>query len=142
MEDRFEKKITLLLTDGSRLLADFVAEEELEGSKTRYKVSATVRGNLVVGVSERGYFRALQNVRRELEKDDVLLHCFGASEDVYPSGMQESMGPALKAYRTELGKQALSKDIVDIFDSDSSVKASTVSEQELFHQNWLRSLQP
>jgi len=54
-------------------------------------------------------------MRVELDREEILLECFGASEDVFPSPMQESMGSTLKAYRTRMGQQALTSDIVDIF---------------------------
>lgn len=140
--DQFVRPVCLLLKDGSRSSVNIVVEETIEESKTSYQVTMTWEGRVFVGSSKIGFFRALQKMRVELEHRGILLDCFGASENVYPSPMQESMGPALKAYRTQPGKQALLQDIVDIFDTDGSVKSSTVEEQNLFHETWLRSLQP
>ncbi|MFA5952533.1 MAG: hypothetical protein WC807_19885 [Hyphomicrobium sp.] len=137
--EKFQAKIDVVNRDGAEP-ALIVAEEILTDQEETYRVTLSCRGEKIVGESERGFFAALQEVRITLEGREALLHCFGASEDVYPSPMQESMGPAVLAYRTRLGEQALSKDIVNIFDSDGTVKPSSVQEQKEFHQRWLQSL--
>jgi len=86
------------------------------------------------------FFEALKQLRLELEKTDALLHCFGASENVYPSGMQGSMGPAVLAYKMRIGSPALRQDIVNIFEADETVVPSTVEQQERFHRRWIDSL--
>jgi hypothetical protein len=108
-----------------RVLAD--VEEPSSSDENTHTITLAVEGRIVAGASERNLFRALRNLRLELEKHDILLKCFGASEDVYPSGMQEDMGSAELAYKTRLGERALTKDIVNIFDCDESVKPVTVS---------------
>jgi len=86
------------------------------------------------------FFEALKQLRLELEKTDALLHCFGASENVYPSGMQRSIGPAVLAYKMRIGSPALRQDIVNIFEADETVVPSTVEQQERFHRRWIDSL--
>jgi hypothetical protein len=82
----------------------------------------------------------LKQLRLDLEKTDALLYCFGASENVYPSGMQKSMGPAVLAYKMRIGFPALRQDIVNIFEADETVVPSTVEQQERFHRRWIDSL--
>src|SRR5262249_31979724 len=53
-------------------------------------------------------------LRLQVENDNILLHCFGASENVYPSGMQIE-GGAITAWRTYMGRQAsIEDDIVTL----------------------------
>lgn len=138
--DRFEKTVALALADGSRTALDLNMEEVEKEGRTIYEVAAPYKGRTMSGMSDRGYFDALRKVRISLEQEGALLHCFGASEDVYPSPMRESMGPVLEAYCVRLGQQARSSDLVDIFDSDPTVRPATVEQQELFHQKWLAGL--
>lgn len=116
------------------------ADEQWEGDTCLYSVEVNVNGHIRIGTSREGFFDALRNVRKDLEKDGMLLCCFGASENVYPSGMQLSMGSAILAYKNTLGQPALRKDIVNIFDTDDSVKPSTVEQQKMFHERWGQSL--
>ncbi len=90
--------------------------------------------------SKRDFFEALRQLRLDLEKSGALLCCFGASENVYPSGMQRDMGPAVGAYKMTLGAQALRRDIVNIFEADETVIPSTVEQQERFRERWFNSL--
>jgi hypothetical protein len=137
--DHFTERVDLVHSDGSRSPAGLYIEERIENGEMLYTITLLHNGRTVGGRSERGFFHALQNLRLELEKDNILLHCFGASEDVYPSGMQVSMGPASSAYRMRLGEPALRRDIVWIFASDDSVKPATVQQQEQF-ERWFASL--
>lgn len=49
------------------------------------------------------YFAALLKLRRELESRGVMLQCWGALRDVWPSGMQADMGCGLVAHRRSDG---------------------------------------
>ena len=94
--DQFTRQIVLLLKGGSRSAIDVIIEEVLdERKKMLYGVTTTWNGRALIGLSEVGFFDALLKMRIEFENEEVLLMCFGASEDVYPSAMQQSMGPAL-----------------------------------------------
>ncbi len=137
--EQYTEKVELVLNDGSRSPADLNIEVREEASRAFYAVTLELNGKTVAGQSKEGLFDALRKLRMTLEKDKVLLHCFGASENVYPSGMQVSFG-GTKAYRMRLGAPALLKDIVDIFASDDSVRPSTVEQQEKFRERWLASL--
>jgi hypothetical protein len=119
---RCTKRLDVVLDNGSRFCADLETEERVEGHKTLYVLALS-----------------LKNLLRVLETDGILLHCFGASEDVYPSGMQVSAG-GKKAYRMRLGAPTRRQDVVDIFASDDSVRPSTVEKQERFRERWLASL--
>jgi hypothetical protein len=137
--DQSSRRVVGRLSDGTARAFDLSLEERIEGDESIYSICIEPDGKMM-GLSPEGYFSALKNLRIELEKIGILLVCFGASENVYPSAMQLSMGPAELAYRTRLGEQARREDIVNIFDSDESVSPATVEQQEKYNQEWLQSL--
>jgi hypothetical protein len=139
-ERYFAGEITVVLADGSRVPAKVTADEIYALDKEIYRVSLEQGPEVRVAESEEDFFEALKRLRLDLEKTGALLHCFGASENVYPSGMQKSMGPAILAYKMRIGFPALSKDIVNIFEADETVVPSTVEQQERFRQRWFDSL--
>src|ERR1700752_894126 len=61
------------------------------------------------------YFEAFCQIRRQLEKDGLIPFCYGASLNVYPSGMARDMGLGLKAYKLTIGQHARMQDLVEIF---------------------------
>jgi hypothetical protein len=136
----FSGEITVILADGSRLPAKVIADEILRAGKEIHRISLELGADVRTAESERDFFEALRKLRLELEKTGALLCCFGASENVYPSGMQRGMGPAISAYKMTLGAPALLRDIVDIFDADETVIPSTVEQQERFRERWFKSL--
>jgi hypothetical protein len=112
------------------------APEDFEQVKLRLEFG----DNLLEVRTKDGYFRALCALREQIESSGMLLECYGASENVYPSPMIEAMGYAEKAYKQVLGKPALSADLVSIFDVGPDVIPSTVAQQREFHERWLKSL--
>jgi hypothetical protein len=136
--DQSSREVIGQLNDGSRQVLKLNLEERIEGDMSVYSIGLECGSRVMVGTSPDGYFDALKELRIELEQIGILLVCFGASKDVYPSPMQVSMGPAELAYRTRLGEQTEREDIVNIFDYEESVRPATVEQQEKFHQEWLR----
>jgi len=139
-EQYFAGDIAIVLADGSRVPAKVTADEIYVGGKEVYRISLEQGIEAKTAESEADFFEALKHLRLDLEKTNALLYCFGASENVYPSGMQRSMGPAVLAYKMRIGSPALRQDIVNIFEADETVVPSTVERQELFHQRWIASL--
>jgi hypothetical protein len=90
--------------------------------------------------AERGYFYALCGLRKQLEAIGLLIFCYGAIENVFPSPMIEAMGYGEKAYRLTLGRPALMQDLVSIFDYEANLIPVTVQKQSEFYDKWLRSL--
>jgi hypothetical protein len=86
------------------------------------------------------YFEALCRVREVLEQDGARLLCYGASRDVYPSGMARDMGSGLRAYRTSMGHRASGSDLMDIFATGPDVQPATVEEQRRYRDEWLVSI--
>jgi hypothetical protein len=86
------------------------------------------------------FFEALARVRIQLESDHLIPFCYGASLNVFPSGMTRSMGSGLKAYRLTMGSQALAKDLVSIFDSGPDIIPASVARQKEYFNDWIASL--
>ena len=138
-ERYFAGDITIVLADGSRVPAKVTADEIYVEGKEIYRISYE-QGTEARTAESGEDFEALKQLRLDLEKTDALLYCFGASENVYPSGMQKSMGPAVLAYKMRIGFPALRQDIVNIFEADETVVPSTVEQQERFRRRWIASL--
>jgi hypothetical protein len=93
-----------------------------------------------VSASADDVFFALVAVRRALEAEGLLLECYGASRNVWPSGMALSMNGGRLAYRMTLGQPGRQDDLVGIFETGPDVAPVTVQEQEAFVQQWRDSL--
>jgi hypothetical protein len=139
-ERYFAGDITIVLADGSRVPAKVIADEIYAEGTEICRISLEQGTEARIAESEEDFFEALKRLRLDLEKTGTLLHCFGASENVYPSGMQKSMGPAILAYKMRIGSPTSRHDIVNIFEADETVVPSTVEQQERFRQRWIDSL--
>src|ERR1700712_3971586 len=84
------------------------------------------------------YFYILQDVRIELQKNNVFILVNGSRKDVFSSGMTLA---SYKAYIHVMGKPTSLDDLVNIFDdfTDSSM-LSTVEEQNTYHDLWVESI--
>jgi len=85
------------------------------------------------------FFEALCAVRLQLEEEGLLLFCYGASLNVYPSGMARSMASGKMAYRMQAGKHARKADLVDIFSEGPDVIPATVARQREYFNDWVAS---
>jgi hypothetical protein len=86
------------------------------------------------------YFEAFCRVRLHLEKDRLIPFCYGASLNVYPSGMCRDMGAGMTAYRISIGKQVDRKnDLVGIFTEAPDVIPASVSKQKEYFDEWIKS---
>ncbi len=86
------------------------------------------------------YFDALMNAREEFELAGWRVLVYGASRNVWPSGMARDMGLGLKAYRLTLGERPKLSDLVRTFGSGEDLDPVTVEDQRAFHAEWLRSV--
>ena len=120
---------------GSLLVAEAEASEEEEACLLRLAFEA--RNFSACGPD---YFETLIRLRRELEAEGVQILLNGASRDVWPSAMARSMGLGLKAYRMRLGHQALSSDLVPIFELHPESQPCSIAEQEHYREQWFASL--
>jgi hypothetical protein len=85
------------------------------------------------------FFGALCDVRGLLAEDGLIPFCYGASLDVYPSGMARDMGRGLKAYKLAVGRHAKTDDLVEIFAEGLDVIPASVAAQQQFYRDWLAS---
>ena len=90
-----------------------------------------------ISVEASDYFEALCQIRLQLEAQQIQLLCYGASKNVYPSGMARDMGQGLRAYKLIMGKHATMADLVDIFATGTDIQPVTVEEQRRFYETWL-----
>jgi hypothetical protein len=119
-------------SDGER------ATFEINDVKNRCLLTCRYRDKTISSDST-DFFEALVSIRRQLQADGLAPYCYGASLNVFPSGMARDMGQGLKAYKLTLGKHAKSADLVDIFDEGTDVAPADVDAQEQFYRDWLGS---
>ncbi len=86
------------------------------------------------------YFDALAKLRQQLERRGLVPHCYGASRNVFPSGMARDMGAGLSAYKLTLGLRTSRTDLVPILATGPEVQPTTVAEQRAFFESWLASV--
>ncbi|HEY9420610.1 MAG TPA: hypothetical protein VIW92_04285 [Thermoanaerobaculia bacterium] len=92
-----------------------------------------------IEASAADFFEAFCRIRLELEKEGLIPFCYGASLNVYPSGMGRDMGAGLKAYKMSIGKHAHTQDLVYIFSAGPDVIPAYVSRKREFFEEWLNT---
>lgn len=132
--------VSLLLANGETTQSQWLCWDEADSAESDH-VCLTLQfaGREITQIAET-YWEAFSTIRRELEQEGILVQCYGGNKNVYPSGMAVSMGTGALAYRLIEGQPAKMTDLVDIFSSSPDVIPVTVSEQEMFFQEWLKSL--
>ena len=136
----FERESVDAILPGHTVVeGEFKLWEEDPDHKDRIKLSLSVMGREIVS-SHDDFFSAMRVIRRELEKDGILLNCYGASKNVFPPPISQEMGQGWKAHKLRIAHPASQQDLVSIFDSGPDVFPSTVDEQEQFYEQWLESL--
>ena len=93
---------------------------------------ATVRVTLAGQSDEKtafDFYKAFQDARAVFEAEGCRFLCYGASLNVWPSGMARDMGIGLKAYRLHKDRNTSLDDLVPIFESGEDITPSTVEEQ-------------
>lgn len=88
----------------------------------------------VYSAEGRDFFEALQRSRLGLEATRHRLLCWGASRNVWPSGMGRDMGRGLMAYESELGISGGA--LRGIFECDVRVVPSSVAQQIAWNEEW------
>lgn len=133
-EERFESQVHLIGGED-----DETATISCSRDATVCRVLLRYRDQAVFG-DALDFFGAFCNVRRDLEKAKLIPFCYGASLDVYPSGMCRDMGQGLLAYRLTQGAKPSQNDLVRIFDEGPDVVPAFVSLQKEFYDDWLPSI--
>jgi hypothetical protein len=128
-------KAKLIGEAGAPIEAEFI----LDSSQRTCSLTIRFAGR-EIRASEPDYFEALCRIRDELESFHLRPNCYGASRNVFPSGMGRDMGSGLNAYKMKMGIQAKLEDLVFIFDSGPDVEPVSVAEQRAFFDVWSKSL--
>jgi hypothetical protein len=116
---------------------DETASFEMKDQGEACLVTCNSRGQQLTGEG-RDFFDAFREVRNALWQQGLIPYCYGASLNVWPSGMGREMGRGLKAYKSELGLPAT--ELVGIFDEGPDIIPANVERQEEYHRDWINSL--
>jgi hypothetical protein len=93
-----------------------------------WRLEVTLDNGTVLHASENDLFECLVAVRRQLEREGILLCCEGARCDVFPSGMARQMAGGRKAYR-HFANAGRRPELVDIFTPTDCSEVCTVDRQ-------------
>lgn len=126
----------IFLIGGSDDETAIFTEEDADGL---CRLLCEYRGKLISSEAQ-DYFEALSNIRLELEKENLIPFCYGASLNVFPSRMARDMGRGMVAYKIEMGKQAGQESVVRIFEQGADVIPSSVLSQKKYFSDWIVSL--
>lgn len=133
MNDDESYRVTILGANGRTVPGTFFLSEDPNSDRISLKLE--FEDQCIIKAAD-DYFEAMCEIRRELEKNNLKLNCYGASKNVYPSGMCRDMGMGLKAYKMRLGIHVRMSDLVIIFETGPDVEPATVEEQHNFFQQW------
>ena len=139
-EWHFERQ--LAVESGTRIPATLDCEakywNEDKFSRRACRINLNFR-DCQLDATDRDFFEALCRLREQLAKLGLVPFCYGASRNVFPSGMMRDMANGLTAYRMEMGRRGKRTDAVRIFDSGADVDPVSVEMQKQFFDQWLQS---
>ena len=139
---KVEQTIALADQAGTRVTANITGDVEhstKDGFAQRDCALTLSFDNTVLRGSAFDFFEALCQIREQLVALKLAPLCYGASLNVYPSGMMRDMGMGLSAYKQTIGEKATRESAVRIFDTGPDIEPSTVADQKAFHENWRKS---
>lgn len=122
-----------LKTDSEMTTSIFEDEEETTGN-TVLKVHIS---DQEICASDYNYLPAYQKLRDKLLVMGYGIKCNGSLLNAVQSGM---MGANDKVYLVELGRQALFKDIVSLYDYADIKEFPDTSAQNSFFEKWSKSI--
>ena len=99
--------------------------------------SSTAASSAITAIKPSKAPQQISSRRSLLARDRLIPFCYGASSNVYPSGMARDMGRGLKAYKLVEGRHARMDDLVEIFTEGPDVIPASVDAQEQFYRDWL-----
>lgn len=120
------------------LMCEATYWREGEFSKRNCTISMAIRGKQI-SCSDRDFFEAFCRVREGLENEGLIPLCYGASRNVFPSGMLRDMADGLRAYRLVMGQRVRRGDGVSIFDMGPDIEPVSVQVQAEFYRQWIES---
>ena len=135
----YVKPVEMLFPDGAMAIGKFLI---WDNDNDNPKLARVTLQFLERQLSSRNasFQIALRDIRGQLERDGILIRCYGCSRNVWASSMSGSMGRGVRAYKCFLGKKGDRRDLISIFDSGPDVDPCTLKDQEEFHKRWLASI--
>ena len=124
--------LPMLCPDGGKVKAK-VEWESVEYGECRVQIDC--QGRVSEG-RRTDYFDALEEARLPFEADGYRLLCYGASLNVFPSGMGRSCALGIESYQF---KKKGPKGSKIIFETGKAVIPATIKEQRLFFLRWRKS---
>lgn len=124
---------TLFLIGGQDDESATFIETEIGGS---CNLTCNYRGKQIKASAE-DFFEALRIIRLELE--GLIPFCYGASLNVFPSGMARSMATGKVAYKMQPGKHASKSDLKNIFSEGPDVIPASIAQQQEYFSDWASS---
>ncbi len=128
-------EITLVELSTKKEINIPVEVDEAEESEN-IVIYSKVKYHEVTSISDT-YFIAYQEFRDKLLTLGYGVKCNGSQVNAIQSGM---MGATDKVFLVEMGKQALKKDIVNIWDYADIDIFATTQQQNSFFDQWIKSL--
>jgi hypothetical protein len=110
---------------------------EIHG-KDSCRLAFAFRGRTIEAESS-DFFETFCQIRLYLEPDGLIPFCYGASLNVYPSGMARDMGLGRGAYKLTMGKLANRHDLVQVFSDGPDIIPVSVKIQREFYNEWLQT---
>jgi hypothetical protein len=135
----FQREITIVGSNGEKQAATVSCHEyrTKRGRRREFSIQLRAEGfNLDCTAGD--FFEAFCRIREQLAALDFYPLCYGASRNVYPSGMCRDWSSGLTAYKVQIGK-VRQEDLVGIFETGPDVEVTTVAAQREFHTEWLNS---
>lgn len=136
-KEKFMEKYNVILYDLSRKIEIKAVVYAYEDDLSDDIILNIKSGNIDLMVRSEGYFSAYQELRDKLLKRGYGLKCNGSLINANQSAMMEYTP---KVYLVEMSRQALTKDIVSVWDyCDINVFPDTI-EQNQYIEKWFESL--
>lgn len=136
MNELIRHNIPLKLKDGT--LLDGAIERRAQDQSCWISLSSE---GILESATGTDYFESFCEIRRKLIQDGMYPLCYGASRNVWPSGMARDMGQGLRAYQLTIGQPGSRENLVGIFESGSDIDPVSPDDQKAFAMQWIASLQ-
>lgn len=128
-----QRKITVRMADGSS--AEAIVEYMENEPTCRLHLAGDGMDETATGPD---FFESFSAIRKRLAARGIYPLCYGAAQNVWPSGMARDMGQGLAAYKLRIGSPA--EELVHIFASGPDIDPVTPEEQRAFYRAWFKSL--
>ncbi len=126
--------VPVILADGSTIQGEFLVYDT--NRLCRLDLSFDDR---LISKTARDLFEALILIRHELDAVGLKVVCYGACQDVHPSGRSRSQSRGVKASRRVMGQKP-TEETLNILATGPDVIPVTVREQDNYYDEWVLSV--